>query len=160
MQCCNCDNEAVHMHHVVPRAKGGSDRPSNLVPLCANCHALVHGVRATCNPDLIKAGLARRKAKGLPTGQPPKWSKEQLEKGVSLYRSGKTLYEAASESGVPKSTLYRYIQGNGTHKGAHHLEQRLKAAYAAYANGATIKEACRLHNVAARTFRKYREPLD
>lgn len=160
MQCCNCGKAAAHMHHIVPRSKGGSDRPSNLAPMCNDCHALVHGIRATCNSELIRQGLARRKAKGLPTGQPPKWSKSQLEEGVKLYRSGQTLYEASSACGVPKSTLYRYIREGGTHKGQCDLDERLQRAYQAHADGATIKEACRLHNVAARTFRKYRKPLD
>jgi hypothetical protein len=31
------------MHHIIPRSKGGTDDPSNLVPLCANCHENRHG---------------------------------------------------------------------------------------------------------------------
>jgi hypothetical protein len=39
-----CSRRAVHAHHVVPRSRGGSDEPWNLVALCA-CHHLrgVHG---------------------------------------------------------------------------------------------------------------------
>ncbi len=45
--CCQvpgCSRRAVHAHHVVPRSRGGSDDPSNLVALCA-CHHLrgIHG---------------------------------------------------------------------------------------------------------------------
>lgn len=32
-----------HQHHVVPRFAGGSDRPENLIRVCPNCHAKVHG---------------------------------------------------------------------------------------------------------------------
>ena len=74
MQCCNCDNEAVHMHHVVPRHRGGSDRPSNLVPMCAACHSLVHDVKLTSNKEAISRTMQERIRKGLPVGQPPKYS--------------------------------------------------------------------------------------
>ena len=45
--CCQvpgCSRPAVHAHHIVPRSRGGSDDPSNLVALCA-CHHLrgIHG---------------------------------------------------------------------------------------------------------------------
>jgi 5-methylcytosine-specific restriction endonuclease McrA len=26
-------------HHIIPRREGGADHPSNLVTLCASCHA-------------------------------------------------------------------------------------------------------------------------
>jgi hypothetical protein len=34
----------LHLHHVKPRAAGGSDDPSNLILLCANCHQLAHSL--------------------------------------------------------------------------------------------------------------------
>jgi len=40
----------VHMHHLVSRAQGGGDVPSNIVPLCLACHDDVHG-RA---PDALR----------------------------------------------------------------------------------------------------------
>ena len=30
------------IHHIKPRAKGGSNRESNLIVLCPNCHRMVH----------------------------------------------------------------------------------------------------------------------
>ena len=35
-------NRFLDIHHVVPRAKGGSNDPSNLVTLCSGCHHLWH----------------------------------------------------------------------------------------------------------------------
>src|SRR5260370_25405613 len=32
----------VQVHHIVPRHLGGSDDPSNAIPLCPNCHDEVH----------------------------------------------------------------------------------------------------------------------
>ncbi len=31
----------LHAHHVVPRAQGGADDPTNLITLCDLCHAVV-----------------------------------------------------------------------------------------------------------------------
>ena len=44
--CCDpCSNGAaftlVHMHHLVPRARGGDDVADNIVPLCSACHEQV-----------------------------------------------------------------------------------------------------------------------
>lgn len=32
----------LHVHHLVPRARGGGDEPDNLVALCLGCHARRH----------------------------------------------------------------------------------------------------------------------
>src|SRR5208337_4216178 len=44
-KCADCGIERpyLHTHHIVPRSKGGTDDPSNLVKLCANCHENRHG---------------------------------------------------------------------------------------------------------------------
>ena len=36
--CVRCERPAEHAHHVLPRSFGGSDDPSNLVPVCSRCH--------------------------------------------------------------------------------------------------------------------------
>jgi hypothetical protein len=36
--CVRCDRPAEHAHHILPRAFGGSDDRSNLVPVCSHCH--------------------------------------------------------------------------------------------------------------------------
>ena len=42
--CVNCGSEeGIELHHVVPLANGGSNRPSNIVPLCYKCHLAAHG---------------------------------------------------------------------------------------------------------------------
>ncbi len=38
---CNC-RHGVQVHHIVPRHLGGTDDPSNAIPLCPNCHDEVH----------------------------------------------------------------------------------------------------------------------
>jgi ATP-dependent DNA helicase RecQ len=55
-RCVECGADLVrdgaHVHHVLPRASGGTDEPANLISLCQMCHAAVH-------PNL-QARLARR----------------------------------------------------------------------------------------------------
>jgi hypothetical protein len=47
--CCQvrgCSRAAVHAHHIVPRSRGGTDDPSNLISLCAAHHLFgIHGGR-------------------------------------------------------------------------------------------------------------------
>lgn len=40
--CEVCDYPITHMHHIVPRAYGGTDETSNLIALCPNHHAAIH----------------------------------------------------------------------------------------------------------------------
>jgi hypothetical protein len=62
--CVRCDRPANAAHHVLPRSFGGSDDPSNLVPVCSRCH-----------PSLER--VARQKAywlgyRPVPAGEPPR----------------------------------------------------------------------------------------
>lgn len=43
-QCAmpGCQDDIEHYHHVTPKSKGGSDRPENIVGLCAHCHEELH----------------------------------------------------------------------------------------------------------------------
>lgn len=42
---CGC-NSIEHHHHIIPRHKGGSDGPENIVGLCDDCHTKVHTNKA------------------------------------------------------------------------------------------------------------------
>lgn len=40
---CGCDEVGLLViHHIVPRASGGSNAPGNLILVCRNCHARIH----------------------------------------------------------------------------------------------------------------------
>ena len=42
-RCTVCGaTRSLEVHHIVPRADGGSNDPSNLVTLCADCHGTAH----------------------------------------------------------------------------------------------------------------------
>ncbi|MGA1846219.1 RNA-guided endonuclease IscB [Deferribacter abyssi] len=35
-------NKVLEVHHLIPRNKGGTDKPDNLITLCRTCHKLIH----------------------------------------------------------------------------------------------------------------------
>jgi hypothetical protein len=41
-QCAICGNRAFHVHHVMPRSRGGRNVFTNGILLCAPCHQRVH----------------------------------------------------------------------------------------------------------------------
>ena len=42
--CCGVTYPAyvLDVHHIKRRSDGGSNQPSNLVAVCANCHRIIH----------------------------------------------------------------------------------------------------------------------
>ena len=48
--CANCGSrENIEMHHIVPLSQGGSNKESNLVYLCFDCHGKAHTTRKVRN---------------------------------------------------------------------------------------------------------------
>lgn len=44
--CANCGSDLdIEYHHIVPLKLGGSNRLTNIVPLCYVCHKIAHGAR-------------------------------------------------------------------------------------------------------------------
>jgi 5-methylcytosine-specific restriction endonuclease McrA len=41
-QKCKARNTELHVHHIVPRSKGGNDGLKNLITLCKDCHNSLH----------------------------------------------------------------------------------------------------------------------
>lgn len=53
--CRSCNAPPPNqLHHLIPRAQGGSDTESNIIPLCQECHGLV----TRNDADTIRAMLA------------------------------------------------------------------------------------------------------
>lgn len=42
-QCCKTKRGTLHVHHIIYRSKGGSDKMDNLITLCEDCHEKLHG---------------------------------------------------------------------------------------------------------------------
>jgi hypothetical protein len=42
-RCANCPaTHGLHVHHIVPLSKGGTNQLSNLIVLCEDCHKKLH----------------------------------------------------------------------------------------------------------------------
>jgi predicted HNH restriction endonuclease len=53
-RCALCDSsQYLQVHHYIPRGRGGSNSPHNLVTLCHVCHGQVHGLHMIDSPDEI-----------------------------------------------------------------------------------------------------------
>lgn len=64
MTCFECDSPGpLHQHHVIPRSRGGT----RTVPLCEDCHGVVHGKDLRISA-LTSAALRRMRDQGLYTG--------------------------------------------------------------------------------------------
>lgn len=51
-RCALCDTpRGLQIHHVIPRSRGGSNDPENLITLCMWCHNAIHGTRWPNMPD-------------------------------------------------------------------------------------------------------------
>jgi hypothetical protein len=74
--CVRCDRPAEHAHHVLPRAFGGPDDPSNLVPVCGRCHPALERVARQRAfwlgyRPVAKGEEPRRIERSRPAGAPP-----------------------------------------------------------------------------------------
>lgn len=69
-KCVNCNSDyKVEYHHIVPLALGGTNRLSNIVPLCYQCHRAAHNGRH----------ITQYAKKSKNTGRPNKTSYEDAE---------------------------------------------------------------------------------
>ena len=73
MKCVNCGQEAYHIHHIIPKSLGGTDRNTNKVPLCDKCHGILHGIEYSNgiipHSVLIKKGMQKAKLEGKQIGR-------------------------------------------------------------------------------------------
>ena len=67
--CCGA-TEDLEFHHILAISKGGTNRIKNIVPICYNCHMLVHD--KTPREGASKGGRYKLK--------PPKGYKEVLDR--------------------------------------------------------------------------------
>lgn len=65
--CFECSKPAQHLHHVVPRSCGGT----KTLPLCEQCHGLVHDKQFMSISALTSSAMQHMKAEGRFTGNAP-----------------------------------------------------------------------------------------
>ncbi len=59
MQCVYCGDRAQTLDHIVPRSRGGSDDPQNLVPACQRCNGAKSALSLEEWAERLRADLAR-----------------------------------------------------------------------------------------------------
>lgn len=91
--CCNCgSNKNIEYHHIVPVVYGGTNKLSNIVPVCVECHYKAH---SKTNAE----GIAKAKEKGT-VGRKHKLTYEECYPYIVDYiygRIGKKEFKARCE---------------------------------------------------------------
>lgn len=55
----SCEHsKSLHVHHIVPKAQGGSNEPDNLALVCDECHERIHKNNAMSFVDALKVARA------------------------------------------------------------------------------------------------------
>lgn len=119
--CCNChtdQKDTIQFHHIVPLSIGGNDCSSNIVPLCDNCHNLIHH-NITKNgsynhSSLIKKGIQKAKEQGKIVGRRKTTIENIPEKFKNFYypqikNKSMSIMEASHQTKMSRTTIYKYI---------------------------------------------------
>lgn len=106
--CANCgDTRSLHLHHLVPLSKGGTNKLSNLELLCNGCHSIEHGSRDFSGEySESETPFSKRVSK--------------IRYAISQKRSIEFLYRKPNETSYKKRTIspiefrnFRHIVDNG-----------------------------------------------
>ena len=115
--CCNCGincEENIVYHHIVPISVGGNDIISNIIPICTECHSIIHfgesyGLKN--QSELIKKGLERARAEGKTLGRRKTTYNDlpqNFEKYVKLVEKGMSIVEASKQLHISRQSFYKY----------------------------------------------------
>lgn len=91
-RCALCDGTRyIQIHHVVPRGQGGPrDNTANMITLCADCHALAHGMDLRgygASPEDVEQAMIEYMA-DLYAGEGVPWTPWMKEDPVTERRYG------------------------------------------------------------------------
>lgn len=119
-KCINCGKPATHWHHVVPRSLGGNDT-TNKVPLCEQCHGIIHSVSFNngiiSHSELTKKGLEKARQAGKQIGlkkgtHTPPHNKEIIIQNIIHYsnnfKGSLSSKDTITACGISKNTYYKY----------------------------------------------------
>ena len=106
-KCANCGSEEnIEIHHIVPLIVGGTNRRSNLVALCQDCHAKIHGLSREGDKNGISTGMINSAKSGrilVPGGV----------YGYDYDRAQNKLIPNIEEIEVIHKIFNLYLEGNG-----------------------------------------------
>ena len=125
--CANCgkdEKEQIEYHHVIPIILGGQDVLTNIIPLCHNCHELIHhdknsnintGYLVKIAQALKEANLTiAKKKEGRKIGRPTLTYNDLTDeiKQMIIKIQNKEIYkkDAAIKLNISRPTLDKYIK--------------------------------------------------
>jgi DNA invertase Pin-like site-specific DNA recombinase len=98
--CFECGNTADIEHHVIPRSKGGN----KTVPLCNNCHSLVHDAKLFSTATLSLHG--KEIVKKL----------KNQQKIIEMFLDGEQISKIAKTIGIGRAAVYHILEEHGLHE--------------------------------------------
>lgn len=117
-ECANCDcQHDLQLHHIVPLAIGGTNKLSNVVYLCEECHGIMHKINFNKHSKLTKEGIKKAKMEGKQIGQlkgtklTTKKSieaKEQIIKHCKDFEGTLKDIDVMKITGLARNTYYKY----------------------------------------------------
>lgn len=140
--CANCGSDLdIEYHHIVPLKLGGSNRLTNIVPLCCVCHKIAHGAKNI-----------RRICRAENSGRPRNKIREDYKDVIKMYLTGvidrDSCQKAFGFSGAQKITDMRffkeYLQENNIVRyrnllGRARGEEKEIASYIVYGDGSMVE---------------------
>lgn len=117
-QCSNCNYVGdTHFHHIVPKSRGGSDAPSNLIEVCPPCHRAIHDAEFGGDRGLIVHGISKRKLKDDDSN---KWLSDHSDKIQDMLYDFAVYYDTNVVADMMRfGTLYSYDLRTMIHTGKH-----------------------------------------
>lgn len=105
-QCACCGAvDFLEFHHIIPKAKGGSDEFDNVLLLCASCHAKIHGRSFDPNRPNCKTSVDYETAKTV--------LEKYFNEEIGAHET-KELLNLSQKTHLSESALYkRYKRENG-----------------------------------------------
>lgn len=119
-KCYNCESttDALELHHIIPLSLGGTNNPTNMVPLCERCHGLIHGMPWKLgHAEATKRGIekARREGKQIGGVEGKKLttkksikSKELIRKYSKDFDGSLTDKDTMKLIGIARNSYYKY----------------------------------------------------
>ncbi len=127
-------SKKLHVHHIIFRSNGGTDTPDNLITLCENCHADLHGglfelkVRKSKTKHATEIGIVKSQLKKVwnfeeTFGYETKFKREHLDLAKTHYNDAVAICSEVGEYNQPTNFVYYkrhiakgdYQQTSGSH---------------------------------------------